>query len=173
MPGDTWLERYITSALVLGLAAEQQGDLFGLLTFTDKIERFIRAKTGKGHYDTCRDALYTLEPQTVAPDFDEVATFIRTRLRRRSLLLFLAALDDAVIADQFVRSMDLLCRQHLVLVNMFRPSGVEPLFSQPATSNLNEMYAHLGGHLQWQKLRELQKLLQRRGIQFALVENET
>ena len=30
----------------------------------------------------------------------------------------------------------------------------------------------LGGHLHWQKLRELQKVLQRRGVQFSLLNNE-
>src|SRR5205814_1210550 len=74
------LERFITSGLVLGLAAEQQGDLFGLLTFTDKVETFVRARNGKAHFSACRDALYTLQPQTVTPDYDEVATFLRLRL---------------------------------------------------------------------------------------------
>jgi len=32
------------------LAAEQQGDLFGLLTFSDKVQKFVRAKNGKTHY---------------------------------------------------------------------------------------------------------------------------
>ena len=32
--GTATLERFITAGLVLGLAAEQQGDLFGLLTFS-------------------------------------------------------------------------------------------------------------------------------------------
>ena len=57
---DTTLERFVTAALVLGLAAEQQGDLFGLLTFTDQVEKFVRAKNGQAHYSACRDALYTL-----------------------------------------------------------------------------------------------------------------
>ena len=56
---DSVLERFVTAALVLGLAAEQQGDLFGLLTFTDKVEKFVRAKNGQAHYNACRDALYT------------------------------------------------------------------------------------------------------------------
>jgi hypothetical protein len=30
----------------------------------------------------------------------------------------------------------------------------------------------LGGHLLWHKLRELQKVLQRRGVQFSLLQNE-
>ena len=31
---------------------------------------------------------------------------------------------------------------------------------------------HLGGHLLWHDLRELGKVLQRRGVQFSLLENE-
>lgn len=166
------LERYLTAALILGLAAEQQGDLFGLLTFTDKVEKFVRAKNGKAHYSVCRDALYTLQPKIVSPDFDELCTFLRLRLRRRSLLFFLTSLDDAVIAENFVRNMDLIRRQHLVLVNMAQPPGVEPAFANPNVTTLDHLYQHLAGHLQWQKLRELEKVLHRRGVQFSLLDNE-
>ena len=171
-PGTSVLERFLTAALVLGLAAERQGDLFGLLTFTDRVERFVRAKNGKHHYSTCRDALYTLEPKIATPDFDEVCTFIRLRLRRRALLVFLTALDDPALAESFVRNVDLIRRQHLVLVNMLQMPGVNPLFTHPDVSRLDDLYGQLGGHLQWQKLRELQKVLQRRGVRFSLLDNE-
>jgi uncharacterized protein (DUF58 family) len=170
--GTSTLERFVTAALVLGLAAERQGDLFGLVTFTDKVEKFVRAKIGKIHYSTCRDALYTLEPKIATPDFDELCTFIRLRLRRRALLVFLTALDDPALAESFVRNLDLIRRQHLVLVNMLQMPGVKPLFTDPDVAVLDDMYGRLGGHLQWQKLRELQKVLQRRGIQFSLLNNE-
>src|SRR5437899_2362462 len=130
-PGTSTLERFVTAALVLGLAAEQQGDLFGLLTFTDRVGKFIRARNGKAHYSACRDALYTLQPQIVSPDYDEVCTFIRLRLRRRALLVFLTSLDDPVVADSFVKNMDLIRRQHLVLVNMLQPPGVAEVFTNP------------------------------------------
>ncbi|HEY5040943.1 MAG TPA: DUF58 domain-containing protein, partial [Verrucomicrobiae bacterium] len=169
---DSTLERFVTAALVLGLAAEQQGDLFGLLTFTDKVEKFVRAKNGQSHYSACRDALYTLEPKIVTPDFDELCTFIRLRLRRRALLVFLTALDDPAIAENFVRNLELIRRQHLVLVNMMQPPGVAPLFSNPNVAGVDDLYQHLGGHLRWQNLRELQKVLQRRGVQFSLLGNE-
>jgi uncharacterized protein (DUF58 family) len=166
------LERFVTAALVLGLAAEQQRDLFGLITFSDKVERFVRAKNGKTHYDTCRDALHMLQPKIVTPDFDEVCTFIRLRLRRRALLVFLTALDDPAIAESFARNMELIRRQHVVLVNMVRPPGVKPLFADPDVTQVDDLYQHLGGHLQWHFLRELQKVLQRRGVRFSLLENE-
>jgi uncharacterized protein (DUF58 family) len=166
------LERFVTAALVLGLAAEQQGDLFGLLTFSDKVEKFVRAKNGQAHYSACRDVLYTLEPKIVTPDFGELCTFIRSRLRRRALLVFLTALDDPAIAENFVRNVELIRRQHLILVNMLRPPGVAPLFSNPNVAAVDDLYQQLGGHLRWQNLRELKKILQRRGVQFSLPANE-
>jgi uncharacterized protein (DUF58 family) len=168
----TTLERFLTAALVLGLAAEQQGDLFGLLAFTNKVETFVRAKNGKAHYSACRDALYRLQPQTVTPDFEELCTFVRLRLRRRALLVVLTALDDPVLAQSFVKNMDLIRRQHLVVVNMLQPPRVAPVFSNPNAASVDDLYQHLGGHLLWQKLRELEKVLQRRGVRFSLLKNE-
>ena len=170
--GTSVMERFVTAALVLGLAAEQQGDLFGLLTFSDKVEKFVRAKNGHAHYSACRDALYTLQPKIVTPDFDELCAFIRLRLRRRALLVFLTALDDPALAESFVRNIELIRRQHIVLVNMVQPPGVNPLFASPNVAEVDDLYRHLGGHLQWQKLRELQKVLQRRGVRFSLLDNE-
>lgn len=168
----TTLERYVTAALMLGLAAEQQGDLFGLITFTDQVKAFLRARNGRTHFDACRDELYTLQPQQVTPDFEELASFIRLRLRRRALLVFLTALDDPVLSEAFVKSMDVLCRQHLILVNMLPPPGVEPVFSQGEVSSTDEIYERLGAHFRWQQLRELESVLHRRGVQFAQLNNE-
>jgi uncharacterized protein (DUF58 family) len=169
---ESYLERYVTAALVLGLAAEQQGDLFGLATFSDKVESFVRAKNGKAHYQTCRDALYTLHTREASPDFDEIATFIRHKLRRRALLFFLTSLDDPVLAESFVRNMDLLSKQQLVLVNLIKPRAAAPLFSNPEVNSMDDLYRQLHGHLRWHSLRELEKVLQRRGVKLSLVENE-
>jgi uncharacterized protein (DUF58 family) len=168
----TALERFVTAALILGLAAEQQGDLFGLLTFSDKIGTFVRAKNGKAHYSACRDALYTLGSQIVTPDFDEVCSFIRLRMRRRALLVFMTSLDDPVVAESFVRNIDLIRHQHLILVNMLQPPDVAPVFTNPNVQTVDDLYQQLGGHLLWQKLRELEKTLQRRGVRFSLLANE-
>ena len=118
------------------------------------------------------DAIYALEPRAVTPDYEELASFIRLRLRRRALLIILTALDDPVLAESFVRNMDLLCRQHLVLVNMIKPRRADPLFSRIDVQTTDDLYDELRGHFQWHNLRELQKVLQRRGIQFSLLENE-
>ena len=106
------------------------------------------------------------------PDFDELCSCIRLRLRRRALVVFLTSLDDPLLAESFAHNMDLICRQHLILVNMVQPPGVRPVFSDPNVASLDEVYQHLGGHVLWHKLRELEKILQRRGVHFSLLDNE-
>jgi hypothetical protein len=68
--------------------------------------------------------------------------------------------------------MDLLCRQHLVLVNMLQPPGVRPLLSQENDSTIPDFYGELAGHMRWQALRELEKVLQRRGVRLSLLQSE-
>jgi uncharacterized protein (DUF58 family) len=143
-----------------------------MLAFDDQVRKFVRAKNGRAHYDVCRDALYTLQARSVTPDFGELFSFIATKIRRRALLIFLTNLDDPVLAENFTANIDLISRQHLVLVNMLKPAGVDPIFSDPSVKTLDDLYAKLGGHLLWRHLREIEKFLQRRGIGFYLLENE-
>jgi len=166
------LERFLTSALLLGLAAEQQGDLFGLVTFTDKVEHFVRARNGQAHYGACRDAIHALQPRIVTPDFHEVCSFIRLRLRRRAMLFILTALDDPALAENFTQSLELIRRQHLVNVNVIQPADMQPMFRGDSVGSTDEIYSRLAGHLRWQSMRELQKNLQRRGVRLSLLENE-
>ena len=168
----TIMERFTAAALVMGLAADRQGDVFGLLAFDDRVRKFVRAKNGKAHYDVCRDALYTMQARSVTPDFGELFSFIATKIRRRALLIFLTNLDDPVLAESFTAHIDLISRQHLVFVNMLKPAGVDPIFSDPTVNTVDDIYTQLGGHLLWRHLREIEKSLQRRGIGFYLLENE-
>ena len=169
------LERYVNAALVLGAAAERRGDQFGLAAFSDHIEVFVRARTGKAHFATCRDALYQLHPRIVTPGFDEVASFLRLKLRRRALILFLTELDDPVLAENFATAARVLTGQHLVMAGMLRPPGVAQLFTEgggPVESD-EDLYSRLGGHLAWRALREFEITLRRKGVRLALFSPET
>ena len=167
------LERFINAAMVLALVAERQGDHFGLLTFDDRVRHFLHARNGKAHFDACRDAVYTLEPKPVNPDFEELCTFIRLRMPKRALLIVLTNLDDPVLSESFVRNVDLISSHHLVLVNMLVPRGVRPLFSSDDVETLDDLYAHLGGHMEWRDLIELKSVLHFHGATLSLLRHET
>lgn len=169
------LERYVNAALVLGSAAERNGDLFGLAAFSDRIDGFVRARTGKAHFATCRDALYQLHARQVTPAFDEIATFLRLKLQRRALVLFLTELDDPVLAEEFAAATRVLTGQHLVMAGMLRPPGVAELFTNEAgdPKTDDEVYEKLGGHLAWRALRELEITMRRGGVRLTLFSQAT
>ncbi len=167
----TALERYVTAALLLALAAERQGDQFGLVTFSDRVLSFVRARSGQAHFDACRDRLYRLHSQDVSPDFEELCTFIRLRLRKRSLVIFLTSLEDPILAKSFEKATDLIRREQLIFANMLQPAEAQPLFDEKSVvSGVDDLYRRLGGHLQWSSLRELQKGLQRRGVRLSFLD---
>jgi uncharacterized protein (DUF58 family) len=171
--GESALERSIKAALTVGAVTERRGDLFGIAAFSDRVDTFVRARGGKLHYSACREAINGLRPRAVSPDFEEIATFLRLRLRRRSLVMFLTALDDPVLAERFERSAQLLSSRHLVMAAMLRPRSAQPLFHDPAIESTEDIYRALAGHLGWSKLRELQGTLARRGVHLALFEPES
>ena len=164
------LEKYVSAALHLGLAAERQGDRFGLVTFSDKVHQFVRARSGKAHYRACREAIYKLQPRRVSPDFGELFGFIQTVLRRRALLVVLTALDDPVLAESFAQAVKIASRRHLVLVSVAGTPGIQPLFEGPPPEALDDLYRDVAGQLFWKKLRELRMTLERAGVRFSVLD---
>ena len=161
------LEHALNAALILGAVAERQGDHFGLATFSDTVHGFVRAKNGSAHYHACREMIVRLQPRLVSPDFEELSTFLRLRLRRRALLLFVTSLEDPVAAEGFLRGVDLLRPQHLCVVVQPRAGDVEPAFARGQADRVrrpDDLTGVLAGHLQWQSGRELEAALRRRGI---------
>jgi uncharacterized protein (DUF58 family) len=171
-PDVTVLDRFVTTALLIGLATEQQKDHFGLITFSDQVHSLIRARSGKSHFGLCRDALFNIQPRLVTPDYDELFSTIRLRLRKRALILVLTALDDPLLAESFAKSVELVNRQHLVFVSMIEPGRVEPMFKSPVTSDA-EVYDALAGQMIWHKLREVEKMLSWRGVRFSALADES
>ena len=169
----TALERYLTAALVLLLAAERQGDRFGMLVYDDRVRLYLRAGYGDAHYRACREAIHGLQPSEGTPDMAEIVRYLRLQLRRRALLFFLTDLTDPVLAEDFARYGGLLARQHLVMVNQLRDAEVAPLFSSGPVEDSTEIYGKIAGHARWQEAQALARTLRPLGISAQLLDDET
>jgi uncharacterized protein (DUF58 family) len=164
----TALERSIVSTLLLCMAVERQGDQFGLITFSDKVDHMIATRRGLSHFSHCRDHLLQLQPTPVPPDFTEISSQIAQSIRRRALMIFLTSLDDPVVAEDFIRSIGMITRKHLVIAVMIVPAEIRQLFTGPPVTHSDEIYDRLGSHLRWTRLLQVQRELQQKGIHFLL-----
>ncbi len=165
----THLERYIMAAQLLAQVAEQQGDRVGLAAFSDQVTRFVRAGSGPSHYKACREAVFDLQPRLENPDFEELFTFLRLRLHKRALLIFLTHLDDPLFAEQFSAHAPVLSTHHLVLVAMLNPEHIRSLTQTGPVRQLEAAYDALSGHMQWRGLLEIQRELKHRGISLGMM----
>jgi uncharacterized protein (DUF58 family) len=164
------LDGYVEAALHLALCAEQQGDRFGLILFSDRVHSVVEARRGAAHFRLCRDAIYNAQPRRVNPDFAEICDSLQRKLRRRSLIVFLTCLDDALLAETFEHDVAIMSRRHLVLVHLMRSSESRPLFAGRVPQDLDDAYAALGRQLQWNRIRRLQLSLQNRGVRLSLLD---
>jgi uncharacterized protein (DUF58 family) len=164
------LESYVTAALHLALVAERQGDRFGLVTFSDRTHRFVRARNGMDHFRLCRETIYNLGAQRVSPDFRDVFTSLQLNLRRRALLVFFTSLDDALLAETFEREIPLLARRHLVRVIVTQTPGYQPLFTGNPPADMDTLYRGLAGQMLSNRMRELTIALQNRGVKLSIAD---
>jgi uncharacterized protein (DUF58 family) len=165
------LDEYVRAALLLGATAEARGDKFGLILFDREVRKFLRARAGKAHFAACRQAIFDAQPAPFPADFLELASFLRLRVPKRSLLFLLTALDEPAAAQSAEKAAALLAERHLPVFLMLAPEGVAPLFT-PGTQ-YESLHAALAGHLQWRALRELELSFRRHGIRFAMRAPET
>jgi hypothetical protein len=94
------------------------------------------------------------------------------RLRRRALLVFMTDLDDPIIMESFQRSADLICRKHLVLVQMIQTRDIRPVFTNPDVAAVDDLYQDLAHHLAWHAIRQLSLSLQQHGVSLSLLSRE-
>lgn len=164
------LESFVNASLHLALVAQTQSDRFGLVTFSDRTHKFVRARSGMDHFRLCREAIYNLHATRVSPDYRAVFTALQLNLRRRALLVFFTSLDDALLAETFEREVAILARRHLVLVNAPEPPGLRPLFTDASSADLDSLYEGLSGQMISNRLRQLTLALSNRGVRLSVVD---
>jgi hypothetical protein len=86
--------------------------------------------------------------------------------------MFLTALDDPVISEEFESNIRVLRGQHLILASMMKPPGVAPLFSDGSVEEANDIVERLSGHLRWHRLTDTQRQLHAMGIQLSFIDED-
>lgn len=172
-PGKAWpilaLDRFVNGALSLGLAAENQGDLYGLIGFSRYPMLSVKARSGNEHYMAVRNALLDLQADESHPNYQELFSHVRSRIRSRALLVVFTHFDDASMLERFIESVRLVARQHLVVAVTIRPKSVHPLFSAGSeVESIEEVYKAFTSHLSWETLESARKRLSQYGIKLLV-----
>jgi uncharacterized protein (DUF58 family) len=122
----------LNAVLLVAYLALRQGDAVSLMTFGG-VDRWLPPVKGKSSMTTLLNAVYDLEPTLEPPDFVEAAARLKSRQKRRALVVIVTNQRDED-EDELRPALELLRRKHLIVLASLREATVEALAtSQIAT----------------------------------------
>jgi uncharacterized protein (DUF58 family) len=112
----TKLDHAVNATLLLAWVAQAQGDYVGLLTFSDRVQRYLPPQRGRVQLSLVNRALFDQKADYQEPDFEEAFSQLSLRLNRRALVVVLTDVIDREASRDLVAHALRLSRKHLVLV---------------------------------------------------------
>jgi uncharacterized protein (DUF58 family) len=110
------LDHSVNAALMLAWVAQAYGDRVGLMTFDDRVTGFIKPERGSMQLRRITEALYSVKPEYVEPDFGHAMTHLALRVGRRSMIVVLTDVQDPEASRELVAHALRLAARHLVLI---------------------------------------------------------
>jgi len=117
--GMTLLDYSINASLALARIALLKQDRAGLVAFADEIGPVLPAQRAEGHTRAFQEQLYRLDTDFQEADYERLATYVRTHLRRRGLLVLFTNFMTRSSLERQLPYLRALKRQHTVVVVFF------------------------------------------------------
>jgi uncharacterized protein (DUF58 family) len=118
--GLSLLDHALNSMLMLSYVALSRGDTVGLITFSDAVHGFVPPKGGASQMNRLLHASFDRFPQLVESRYDQAFLYLKSNVRKRSLVIFVSNVIDDVNAHQVHRYLCNLVGRHLPLGVLLR-----------------------------------------------------
>ena len=137
--GKTKLDHALEAAVQLAHSALSGGDHAGILAFADRVISFIPPKRTPQQLQMILEGTITLQPLLVESQYEQALLWLRSRVRRRSLVVIFTDLMDEVASENLLDAITLLRPRHLPLCVTIRESEWDDMLALPP-SGIQEVY---------------------------------
>ncbi len=121
------LDYAVNSALAFSNIALKKKDKAGLITFSNKIEKWIAASSKKTHLNLLLETLYNVNSRFLDSDYGLLYTHLKKRIPQRSLLLLYTNFEHISALHRQLPYLQAIARQHLLVVIFFENTELESL----------------------------------------------
>ncbi len=118
------LDHAINAALLLAYVATLSEDRVGLLLFADEVQAYLPPKKGRAQVYAILEALYNAHATLTEPDYRKALAYLRSRWRKRSLVVCFTDLWDADSSRTTITELSSLQPRHLVAAVVLLDSKV-------------------------------------------------
>jgi uncharacterized protein (DUF58 family) len=157
----TRLDATMDAALLLGALASRAGDRIDLIAHDRDVRISLRSLAAGDVLPAMSAALTPLEPQLVETNARSMVSAVLTRVRQRSLVVLLTALDPAAVEENLLDSLPLLIARHRVIIAAVSDPRLVEL--SQARETVSEIYQAASALAAQQRRRELVERLTRMG----------
>lgn len=126
------IDHMIRSALSLGWAGIQGGDLVGLFAFDTRPRLFLPPGGGRRAFAQLRSRTADLRYRSVETNHTLAMTHLGQRLNRRSLVVVFSDFVDTTTAELLVENVQVLVKRHVVVFVSIRDPLLAAYARQPA-----------------------------------------
>ncbi|MEM1054169.1 MAG: DUF58 domain-containing protein [Bacteroidota bacterium] len=161
--GMTLLDHAINSSLVLLNTTLIKSDKAGLVTFDHEVRTVLTPDRGRGQLARILESLYQQSPSYRDPAYEAFYGAIRSRVKRRSLVLLFTNFDTRSGLERQLPYLSRIAKRHRLVVVLFENTGIRDLLTTPAT-RLEEVYVKRTAQALAMEKREIARALERRGI---------
>lgn len=127
----TKLDHALEAAVQLTHTALAGGDQAGMLAFADQVISYIPPKRTPDQLQLILEGVLSLRPILVEPQYEQAFLWLRSRVRRRSLIVIFTDLLDEVASESLLAAVTLLRPRHLPLCIAIRESEWDELLGDP------------------------------------------
>jgi uncharacterized protein (DUF58 family) len=142
--------------------ANNAGDRYGLMCFSDQPGQQLEPGRGVKHHRRFREILGSLSSVPVQSNTLAAAMAIQQTLPRRALVLFFANLDDADAGGQLLQATRLLRQRHLPLIVAVEDRGIRETMAQRVQTN-EQLFSTLAAQEYRRSVQHAKEQLERLG----------
>jgi len=156
------LETTLDAALLMTALARHAGDRVTLLAHDVRLRAAVDAGRGANALATVVSATAGLQPALVETDMPAVVTQVLRRVRQRSLVVLLTALDPAPVEEGLLPAIASLVRRHAVLVASIADPAVDAMAA--GRGDAEAVYAAAAAEATRTERADIAAALRRRGV---------
>jgi len=154
----------ITAALSCGVIAGLASDKVGLIAFAKDILAASAPRATGGTLARLISDVHDVQPRMEESDYDNAFAYLRTHLRKRSLVIFFTDMFDPVAQSALLTQIGTLARRHLVVCVFMNDAAVESALAAVPEDLAGAYRASVALELERER-RSARAVLERLGVQ--------
>lgn len=131
----TALDRAIDASIMLAHVSYKEGDRTGLALFKDTVSLFLKPKNGQTALRRIIEELVDVVPEPVFPSYAALATTLKARHKRRSMIFLFTDLNDPQLASDLATVLPVLSRRHIFVVVSLKDPLLDTVAAGPAQNH--------------------------------------